>query len=985
MFKTVSDSKKASVALVYPGESFLAKSLCNVLLRYRCQVIAVSQEFAENLLPLFDREGFTFLYLDDFEKKPPQDIDYVFEIGASLPASSQSEFLPAAKKHQAKYAVILEKENEELFKKAKKEKVNFRIAIGHQVFGPGMKFEKNNFISEGLKAGVEGQVLKVPGNGLQRIYPLPVNDFARGIVRAMFVPGTAGQTFGFFGSSITVFSFVHLIKEATKGKSKIQTLVSEKINETKSPDLKALKEIKSKLDWQPQEDLGKAIKKTIWEIREQETTFQEASKSFVGKPKITEEVKDRRPPKVFTPPKAFKEDRVEIEEPVAPLVDLAKKQEKIRLVLKQAQGFPPTSLPSSPSIFSRPHPSPKPPKSPKSSKKSWRFLKIFLFSLLVLILVFVFPFALIGFKAYQGVSQLKKAQETLAIKDLAGFRQQLERAQINFSSAQNLLLKIEPVLTTVNIEGVYLIADFWLSLGKQVTEIGILAAQAADQVSIFTRQLLTSQSVNTDQFVNQENRLATQIIAEISLLQAKLDQEDMLKASLPFFRPQKHLAGVKEYLPAGKELAKVIKDSLPILPSLLAKDSRKTYLVVFQNNMELRPTGGFIGSFGLITFEKERFVDFGVLDVYAADGQLKGHVEPPEKLKEHLGEAGWYLRDSNWDPNFPTSARKAAWFLEKEMGRSVDGVIAINLNFAQKVLAALGEIYLPDYREGINAANLYERAEYHSEIGTFPGSTQKSDFLGSLSNAIFEEIKAGEEKKLIGLTKALYQSLEEQDILVYFDDLEAMEIIQKFGWSGDLKNAKCQMPNTKCYLDYLMLVEANVGVNKANYFINRKIDQKIEIGQEGKAVHSLKITYQNTAQTDSWPAGKYKNYLRVYTPQGSQLLTPNSQLPTPDFEEFLEHGKTVFATLVEVPVNEEKTIEFSYELPERFPQGERVSYTLFFQKQSGMINTSNSLLFSFPVETRPLLISPAGAYSPGTLLFTDSLQKSRLYRIEFAR
>ena len=961
MLKTISDAKKSSIALVYPGNSFLAKPLCQALLHYHCQVIAVAKEFAENLLPLFDQEGFSFCYFADFEKNPPQEVDYLFELDGN------GEFLTVAKKYQAKYAAVLEEENNQLIKKTREQKLDFRITIGHQLFGPGMNLETDNFIPQGLKAGVEVQTLKIPGNGLGRIYPLTIDDFVAGAVKAMFVPGTSRKTFEFFGQPITIFSFLHLIKEATKGESKVEYVEEEKMEKIKPPDLEALKSLKEELDWQPKEDLKKAIRKTVWEIKEQKTTFKEASKSFVGRPKdikVKNEFMDK--------------EKVEVEEigegVIPPVVDLAKKQEKIRLLVEQTQKTPSfvSSLPSSPSLPSTPK------ASPSADRKPWRFLKIFFLILLLLTLTLAVPFVFLAFKVHQGVTHLQKAKTSLQLKDLKTFQQEAKKAQNHFVSAQSLLTKTEPILEFVKAESAYFLADSWLSLGKQAAAISILGSEAADKAISFSQKLLASQPVELDQFVNQENQLLSELITEISLLQTKLEKEDTLKVGFPFFTPQENLHQLKKVLPQVKTLASTTKETLPLLSSLLAKDSRRTYLVLFQNNMELRPTGGFLGSFGLLTFEKARFLDFGVLDVYTADGQLKGHVEPPEKLKEYLGEAGWYLRDSNWDPDFPSSAQKAAWFLEKEMGRTVDGVIAINLNFAQKILTSLGEVFLPDYEEKINTANLFERAEYHSEIGTFPGSTQKSDFLGSLANAIFEKIKTGEKKDFLGVAKAIYQSLEEQDLLVYLEDQKARETIRKYGWSGEISPPITYHLSPITYPDYLMLVEANVGVNKANYFINRKIDQKIEIDQEGKVVHHLKIVYQNTARTETWPAGKYKNYLRIYTPKGSKIQDTK-------LEEFTEHGKTVLGTLIEIPIGEEKTVEISYELPEKLPQKERASYLFFFQKQPGMINTTNSLLFSFPVEIKPLLISPAGAYSPGSLLFTDSLSKSRTYRVEFVR
>ena len=111
------------------------------------------------------------------------------------------------------------------------------------------------------------------------------------------------------------------------------------------------------------------------------------------------------------------------------------------------------------------------------------------------------------------------------------------------------------------------------------------------------------------------------------------------------------------------------------------------------------------------------------------------------------------MRDSNWDPDFPVSARRAEWFLDKELNRQVDGTIGINLYVIKDLLETTGEIEIADYQETISADNLFHRAEYFSELNYFDGSTQKKDFLSSLINALYFKISSLEEN--LGL-KALW-------------------------------------------------------------------------------------------------------------------------------------------------------------------------------------------------------------------------------------
>src|SRR3989344_1662095 len=143
-----------------------------------------------------------------------------------------------------------------------------------------------------------------------------------------------------------------------------------------------------------------------------------------------------------------------------------------------------------------------------------------------------------------------------------------------------------------------------------------------------------------------------------------------------------------------KKISK-INTLLPGLGKIIGIGEQRVYLILLQNDTELRPTGGFIQTVGLLTLKNGQIIDLKTFDTYSLDGQLKGYVEPPSDLKKYLGESGWYLRDSNWDPDFSLSAQRAEWFLEKEIGRKVDGVISINTTSLKHFIGILGPLSYP--------------------------------------------------------------------------------------------------------------------------------------------------------------------------------------------------------------------------------------------------------------------------------------------------
>ncbi|GAF84338.1 unnamed protein product, partial [marine sediment metagenome] len=320
--------------------------------------------------------------------------------------------------------------------------------------------------------------------------------------------------------------------------------------------------------------------------------------------------------------------------------------------------------------------------------------------------------------------------------------------------------------------------------------------------------------------------------------------------------------------------------------------------------------------------------------------------------------------DSNWDPHFPTSAKRAAWFLEKETGEVVDGVLGINLFLVQRVLNAVGEVEMIDFNEKINAKNLFEKAEYHSEIGFFPGSTQKQDFLGSLSRTLFEKLKTMDTKTGAEILKEIHHSLEAKDLLVYFSHPEAMAVVADLGWDGRIKEIVCQISSESCFLDYLMLVESNLGVNKANFFVQRKLAVQVGFLSDGQVEKKIKIDYQNNSLTENFPAGRYKNYLRILAPLGSRLvsiLINGEEIDKEKIDQGNLHGKTYFGFLVEVPIQDSSSVEITYFLPEKINLSGINHYLLLIQKQPGIQDKQISLELKTPPE---ISVLPSASFRP---------------------
>lgn len=402
---------------------------------------------------------------------------------------------------------------------------------------------------------------------------------------------------------------------------------------------------------------------------------------------------------------------------------------------------------------------------------------------------------------------------------------------------------------------------------------------------------------------------------------------------------------------------------LQSLPDIFGKNEKKTYAVLFQNNMELRSTGGFIGSFALISFEKEQLTDFSIFDVYDADGQLKGHVNPPPEILHFLGQPDWFLRDSNVDPNFPASAEQAIWFLNKEMGARVNGVAGIDISFVENLLSVTGPLHIRDYNDTVSSANLFEKAEKAAEKEFFPGSKQKKDYLSGLGRELWARMLDLPEGELVKILRVAENGAATRHLQIYFPDEKLEKISEYFKTDGKI------IPDKKQYLN---LVENNYGANKANYFVRRRINHQISIYEDGFVTHQIKITYENFSPVAMWPTGVYKPYLKFYLPLNSifkdfmwdgkpaKLSTALNENVLEEWkvqtEQLLlageENGYLYYGSFLNIPIGTKKELFFSYQT--KNPDMNNLkSFEYYFQKQAGIIKDRYDLTVVFPDSLQP--------------------------------
>jgi len=470
----------------------------------------------------------------------------------------------------------------------------------------------------------------------------------------------------------------------------------------------------------------------------------------------------------------------------------------------------------------------------------------------------------------------------------------------------------------------------------------------------------------------------------------------------------KRLDQIDPYLP----LVEQVTTGMAALPELLGGSQPRTYLILIQNSDELRATGGFISSVGILLLDQGNLT-FQIQNSYALDDfPHEAYPPPPEPLHTYMGADLWLFRDANWSPDFPTTARDVAGLYQLGQHQSVAGVLALDQTAFKYILAATGPIPLMDGSGSVSAETLdqFLHDQWQPESGDLDPSvrTYQSGFMSGLGESLMAQILDNPASiNLADLFTVLLQILDEKHGLIFVTQPALANLFAAQGWDGALSSGA---------QDFLYVVDANVGFNKANAALQRSIDYQVDLTDLTHPNAILTVSYQLTGQAgvpcdqidenygqqgyETLAQGCYWNYLRLYAPQGSTLISGESH-PTPG--EWLWNGRTtlglvetgmgeagtaVFDQFLVVPSGGRLSARVSYQLPARVVHFDPLAatYCAIFEKQPGTEADPLQVTLKLPEgalvqNTEPVLTRQAG----NTLTYNLQLRMDQYLCVTFGR
>ena len=612
--------------------------------------------------------------------------------------------------------------------------------------------------------------------------------------------------------------------------------------------------------------------------------------------------------------------------------------------------------------------------------------RAFAYSFAATIMFLVIPVAIVAYRGFRdkglieqagksAYGNLKDAQASIEKADIAGAGQNFDMAYQNFLEARKKLDEVGGITTRVLnfVPGVSKVES-----GRELARTGEHISLAGKDIAAAAKLVMLRKDelagiLNFDDS-NSSGLSLTEMVVSL--------EDNMLSATDHIEKAAESIARVNpsDFPREEREKVVMLKETLPgvhgaldeflkytdVFLEILGHNGERKYLMLFENNHEMRATGGFVGTYGIIKVDEGRIENIKVDGIYNPDGQLKERVVPPEPIQKM--SATWTMHDANWWPDFPMSAEKVGWFYEKTGGPTVDGVIAITPKVIKDLLEVTGPIEMPEYEVTVTPENFMDQIQEQVEIKYDKTKNEPKKILADMTPKLMSRVASASPAEWSRILEIFSRSLKERHLMVYSFDYNIQKIVSDMGWSGEILATK---------KDYLSVVNTNISGFKTDGVIQQRISHLAEVQEDGSIIDTVTIERRHTGEQSEreWHNAVNSDWMRVYVPEGSQFIAasgftrefvdspldydklgfkhdPQVKMMEDSYELdnvsatriYKEKGKTVFANWAYVSPGETTTVSYKYLLPFKFDFANFTkpadTYSILFQKQAGEENTS---------------------------------------------
>ncbi len=523
-------------------------------------------------------------------------------------------------------------------------------------------------------------------------------------------------------------------------------------------------------------------------------------------------------------------------------------------------------------------------------------------------------------------SKYQKLKWTTVIPFLGNYSQDgqhgLNAGKALAKSIETLMVSVEPY------------ADLLGFKTGQATPSGQPKVQGIEDRIVFIAETLDKISPDLDK-----------VEAEMVIAQKELDQID--PAQYPQTLMGKNLRGkiieIKSAVGESTKLLSQAKPLIKLLPDLLGNPTAKTYMVLFQNDAELRPTGGFMTAYAFLRVTKGKIEPLSSFDIYDLDARFNKKVPAPEAIKKYLNETYLNLRNSNMSPDYKVSMDLFYKYYRDIPGfPKPDAIVAIDTRFPVEVLKIIGPIgvggwgnFGPQNDPACDCPQVVYALEQIADRPVAGFKVGRKAVLGSLMHSMMANAMGSPKHLWPKLINVFMDSIKQKHVLFYFLEDKTQKVAEDFNAAGRIHPYA---------FDYLHINDANFGGAKSDMYIIREVEQEIQVSG-GAVTKTVSLSYNNPRKGSNCNLeagqlclnGVYRDYVRLLVPKGSKLISVVGSEVKEQVSEDLD--KTVFEAFFTMRPQSQSKIVFKYELPPL----DLGTYKLLIQKQPGLPNVRHTI------------------------------------------
>lgn len=614
------------------------------------------------------------------------------------------------------------------------------------------------------------------------------------------------------------------------------------------------------------------------------------------------------------------------------------------------------------------------PGAKKKSKFKARYVLIplgVIFVFFAIVGVMLLPLRGVIAKGREVAAVARTAADALKNQDLAGTKDGLAKTRTSFNELASEYKKITP-LQYVPFVGAYIKdGSHAINAGMAALDAGDRAIEAlepnADLLG-FTGggKFVQGSADERIQVAVKTMKALTPKIAEmatsVDTMRKELDQidPDRYPVAVAGKPVRAKLEEAKGVIDNAANLFVNAQPLLTSLPSILGEPDMRRYLILFQNDKELRPTGGFLTAYAQFRLEKGKMTLEKATDIYDLDNALKKSFPAPREITTfHKGVNALHIRDSNLSPDYKVSMDQFMTMYDTASGKEdINGLIAMDTHVLVEALKILGpetiggRVFSADIDKRCDCPRaVYELEDYSTRPVNYV-RTERKDIIGVLMQQLMQKALGVSPSQYWGkLFQMLLTEVNEKHVFAYFLDETEQKASESFNMAGRIMT-KEETAAVFSYKegqgwDYLHINNSNMAGAKSNMFVSEKVTKDVTVSGD-KATTILTVKYKNPYPGSDCGLesgglclnAPLRNWVRLYVPEGSVLKDTKGSISPKDgkakpMDTFTDLGKTVFEGFLIVNPLGEATLQVTYETPLGKTDGK---YHLLIQKQGGTDN-----------------------------------------------